>query len=113
MRSPKSRWRRRLTGGRRLGLRRADEHTDTRRTSYTRHRSHTVVPANGVPLTGKSEYFAHESAFIDADVVIGAGTTIWHVSHIMEGARIGKDCRIGQNVVIGRGVTVGEGVKIQ
>jgi len=63
--------------------------------------------------TPKSGYSAHESAFIDADVVIGSGTTIWHVSHIMKGARVGKDCRIGQNVVIGRDVTVGDGVKIQ
>lgn len=64
-------------------------------------------------MKGESEYFAHESAFIDADVVIGAGTTIWHVSHIMKGARVGRDCRIGQNVVIGRDVTIGDGVKIQ
>jgi UDP-2-acetamido-3-amino-2,3-dideoxy-glucuronate N-acetyltransferase len=64
-------------------------------------------------LKGESEYFAHESAFIDADVVIGGGTTIWHVSHIMTGARVGRDCRIGQNVVIGRDVTIGDGVKIQ
>ena len=69
--------------------------------------------ADGVPLKGETEYFAHESAFIDADVVIGAGTTIWHVSHIMKGARVGRDCRIGQNVVIGRDVTIGDGVKIQ
>src|SRR5262245_35939769 len=74
---------------------------------------HTAVPATGAPLKGELEYFAHESAFIDADVVIGAGTTIWHVSHIMKGARIGRDCRIGQNVVIGRDVAIGDGVKIQ
>lgn len=58
-------------------------------------------------------YFAHESAFIDNNVEIGEGTTIWHVSHVLSDSRIGKNCRIGQNVVIGPHVTVGNGVKIQ
>jgi UDP-2-acetamido-3-amino-2,3-dideoxy-glucuronate N-acetyltransferase len=58
-------------------------------------------------------FTAHESAFIDDDVEIGPGTTIWHVSHVMRGSRIGRDCRIGQNVVIGPRVTIGDGVKIQ
>jgi UDP-2-acetamido-3-amino-2,3-dideoxy-glucuronate N-acetyltransferase len=62
---------------------------------------------------GRRSYFAHESAFIDDDVVIGEGTTIWHVSHIMKGSRLGKHCRIGQNVVIGPDAAVGDGVKIQ
>jgi UDP-2-acetamido-3-amino-2,3-dideoxy-glucuronate N-acetyltransferase len=58
-------------------------------------------------------YFAHESAFIDDNVDIGEGTTIWHVSHILSNSRIGKDCRIGQNVVIGPNVHIGNRVKIQ
>jgi UDP-2-acetamido-3-amino-2,3-dideoxy-glucuronate N-acetyltransferase len=58
-------------------------------------------------------YFAHESAFIDAGVEIGEGTTIWHVSHVLKNSKIGKNCRIGQNVVIGPSVAVGDGVKIQ
>ncbi len=58
-------------------------------------------------------YSVHPSAFIDDDVKIGDGTTIWHVSHVMKHSRIGKDCRIGQNVVIGPNVTIGNGVKIQ
>ena len=44
---------------------------------------------------------------------IGEGTTIWHVSHVLKGSRLGKNCRIGQNVVIGPNVTIGDGVKIQ
>jgi UDP-2-acetamido-3-amino-2,3-dideoxy-glucuronate N-acetyltransferase len=58
-------------------------------------------------------FFAHESAFIDAGVEIGEGTTIWHVSHILKNSRIGKNCRIGQNVVVGPNVSIGNGVKIQ
>lgn len=71
----------------------------------------TPVPAT-VPAPEKS-YFVHESAIIDEEVEIGAGTNIWHFSHILKRSRIGRDCRIGQNVVIGPGVSVGNGAKIQ
>lgn len=60
-----------------------------------------------------TDYFAHESACIDAPCAIGAGSRIWHFSHIMTGARIGRDCNIGQNVFIDRDVVVGDGCKIQ
>ncbi len=59
------------------------------------------------------DYFVHESSYIDDNVQIGAGTKIWHFSHIMSGAIIGKNCNIGQNVVVGRTVRIGNGVKIQ
>lgn len=59
------------------------------------------------------KFKAHESAFIDEDVDIGEGTSIWHVSHVLKGSRIGRDCKIGQNVVIGPKAVVGDGVKIQ
>jgi UDP-2-acetamido-3-amino-2,3-dideoxy-glucuronate N-acetyltransferase len=61
----------------------------------------------------RPEIFVHESAFIDDDVEIGPGTSVWHVSHILRKSRVGKDCRIGQNVVIGPNVRIGDGVKIQ
>ncbi len=55
----------------------------------------------------------HESTYVDEPCEIGAGTRIWHFSHVMPGARIGRDCIIGQNVMIGRNVSVGDGCKIQ
>jgi len=58
-------------------------------------------------------FFVHDSAVIDEGVNIGAGTQVWHFSHILKGSRIGDDCRIGQNVVIGPDVKVGNNVKIQ
>ncbi len=58
-------------------------------------------------------FFAHASAFIDENVEIGDGTSIWHVSHLLKGSKVGKGCKIGQNVVVGPNVTVGNGVKIQ
>ena len=59
------------------------------------------------------KYFAHETACIEKNVKIGALTRIWHFSHIMDGAKIGKACNIGQNVFIDSGVVVGDKVKIQ
>lgn len=45
-------------------------------------------------------YFAHETAVIDAGCEIGAGTKIWHFSHIMANCQIGEGCNIGQNVFV-------------
>jgi len=58
-------------------------------------------------------FTAHDTVVIDAGAQIGDGTRIWHFSHIMPGAVIGKDCNIGQNVFIDNGVVIGNGVKIQ
>lgn len=55
----------------------------------------------------------HESAYVDAGAVIGAGTRIWHFSHVMGGAHIGARCSLGQNVVVMNSVTVGDNAKIQ
>lgn len=58
-------------------------------------------------------YFVHESSYVDEPCTIGAGTKIWHFSHVMKGAVIGRNCNIGQNVVVSPGVRMGEGCKIQ
>jgi UDP-2-acetamido-3-amino-2,3-dideoxy-glucuronate N-acetyltransferase len=57
--------------------------------------------------------FVHESSSIDPDTIIGEGTKIWHYSHILKGASIGRDSIIGQNVMIGPDVTIGNRCKIQ
>lgn len=59
------------------------------------------------------DYQAHETAVIDEGCQIGAGTRIWHFSHIMPDCVIGERCNIGQNVVISPGVVLGNNVKIQ
>ena len=60
-----------------------------------------------------TDYFAHETAVVDNDCVIGNGTKIWHFSHIMSNCIIGKQCNIGQNVVISPDVILGNNVKVQ
>jgi UDP-2-acetamido-3-amino-2,3-dideoxy-glucuronate N-acetyltransferase len=45
-------------------------------------------------------YTAHPSAVIDEGCQIGDGTRIWHFTHIMTGATIGKNCKLGQTVAV-------------
>jgi UDP-2-acetamido-3-amino-2,3-dideoxy-glucuronate N-acetyltransferase len=59
------------------------------------------------------DVFVHESSYVDDGCEIGAGTKIWHFSHVMPNAKIGARCNIGQNVVISPQVTIGDNVKIQ
>ena len=61
----------------------------------------------------EKEYFVHPTAVIDEPVEIGEGTKIWHFSHIMSGARIGKNCNVGQNVFIDSGAILGNNIKVQ
>lgn len=58
-------------------------------------------------------YFIHDSAYVDEPCSIGAGSQIWHFSHVMSNVVLGEKCKIGQNVFIASGVTVGDRVKIQ
>ena len=61
----------------------------------------------------ENDFFAHPTAVIDEGAQIGAGTKIWHFSHIMPNCRIGTNCNIGQNVVISPQVVLGNNVKVQ
>lgn len=58
-------------------------------------------------------YYVHPSSIIDEGCVIGEGTKIWHFSHIMSGAIIGKNCNLGQNVVVSPKVVLGNNVRVQ
>jgi UDP-2-acetamido-3-amino-2,3-dideoxy-glucuronate N-acetyltransferase len=55
----------------------------------------------------------HETAIVDSGAAIGAGTKVWHWTHICAGARIGAGCSLGQNVFIANDVVIGDNVKIQ
>ena len=60
-----------------------------------------------------SDYFVHESSYVDEGALIGSGTKIWHFCHVMAGAVIGERCSLGQNVVVMPGTRIGDNVKIQ
>ena len=56
-------------------------------------------------------YFTHHTA-VDEGCQIGAGTKVWHFSHIMQNAILGENCNIGQNVVVSM-MILGKNVKVQ
>ncbi|MGV3763833.1 acyltransferase [Parapedobacter sp.] len=60
-----------------------------------------------------NNYFVHPTAIVDEGASIGAGTKIWHFSHVMPNCKIGERCNIGQNVVVSPGVKLGANVKVQ
>ncbi|PPS42794.1 acyltransferase [Chroococcidiopsis sp. TS-821] len=60
-----------------------------------------------------TDYFVHESAYVDFPCTIGTGTQIWHFSHVMPNVSIGENCKLGQNVFVATGVKIGRNVKIQ
>ena len=64
-------------------------------------------------MSTESTYYAHPTSVIDAGCEIGAGTKIWHFSHIMTNCKIGMNCNIGQNVVVSPEVVLGNNVKVQ
>jgi UDP-2-acetamido-3-amino-2,3-dideoxy-glucuronate N-acetyltransferase len=64
-------------------------------------------------MTGKPPPFVHESAYVDQPSRIGAGTKIWHFSHVLPNSVIGEDCVLGQNVSVGPDVRIGDRCKIQ
>ena len=61
----------------------------------------------------EQSYYAHPTAVVDDGCEIGAGTKIWHFSHIMSNCRIGVNCNLGQNVVVSPEVVLGNNVKVQ
>jgi len=60
-----------------------------------------------------SDYFVHESSYVDEGAEIGSGTKIWHFCHVMPRTQIGERCNIGQNVLVASDVTIGTNFKIQ
>ena len=60
-----------------------------------------------------SDYYAHESAYVDQPCEIGEGSKIWHFCHVSAHAKLGRGCILGQNVFVAGGVAIGDNVKIQ
>ncbi len=77
-------------------------------------RSRPQAPSQAVSATERFPGAkVHESAYVDEPCEIGAGTRIWHFSHILPRSRLGRNCVIGQNVMIGPDVRVGDNCKLQ
>lgn len=73
-----------------------------------------MLQAPEAPAPVKTQTFsAHPSAVVAEGATVGAGTKIWHFSHVMKGATIGHNCSFGQNTHVADGVRVGDNVKVQ
>lgn len=60
-----------------------------------------------------AEVFTAASADVAEDAVLGAGTKVWHLAQVREGARLGERCIVGRGAYIGTGVQMGEDCKVQ
>lgn len=54
-----------------------------------------------------------DSADVSQDAVIGAGSSIWHLSQVREQALLGDNCIVGRGAYIGTGVVLGDNCKVQ
>ena len=62
----------------------------------------------------EKEFTLHPTSEVDPGAKIGAGTKIWHFSHICgDEVTIGRNCSFGQNTYVGNRVKIGNGVRVQ
>lgn len=61
----------------------------------------------------KDEFYAHPTADVSPEAVIGVGTTIWNQVQVREEANIGENVILSKNVYVDTGVTIGSNCKIQ
>ncbi|MGD9644907.1 MAG: acyltransferase [Pirellulales bacterium] len=54
----------------------------------------------------------HPTAIVEADVELGAGTSVWDNAHIRHGARLGAECIVGGKSYIAYDVRIGDRCKI-
>jgi dTDP-4-amino-4,6-dideoxygalactose transaminase/acetyltransferase-like isoleucine patch superfamily enzyme len=57
--------------------------------------------------------YIHPTATVEPGARVGAGTRIWHHSHVRGGSVVGAGCNLGGNVYVDTGARVGDRVKIQ
>ena len=75
------------------------------------------LAAHGLNMIEMSTLLIIEASAGVTPAQIGAGTKIWHFSHVLPGAVIGENCSLGQNVVMsakarmGRGCTSGHSMR--
>jgi UDP-2-acetamido-3-amino-2,3-dideoxy-glucuronate N-acetyltransferase len=63
--------------------------------------------------TDRQQAQVEATADVHASVLLGAGTRVWHLAQIREGARLGSDCIVGRGAYVGPGVIIGDKVKLQ
>ncbi|MGW1294911.1 acyltransferase [Streptomyces sp. NPDC002533] len=59
------------------------------------------------------DYRVQPTAQVDGSAVVGAGSSVWELAQIREGARLGERCVVGRGAYVGAGVRIGDDVKLQ
>ncbi|MFD5203187.1 acyltransferase [Streptomyces sp. NPDC058375] len=59
------------------------------------------------------DYRVQPTAQVDGSAVVGAGSSVWELAQIREGARLGEHCVVGRGAYVGAGVRIGDNVKLQ
>jgi UDP-2-acetamido-3-amino-2,3-dideoxy-glucuronate N-acetyltransferase len=54
----------------------------------------------------------HPTAIVEAEVLLGAGTSVWDGVHIRRGARIGRECIVGEKTYVAYDVRIGDRCKL-
>ncbi len=97
---------------------RADGEEGLRVLTVLQH-AQTALTRPGQPIecrektSSEKSYFVHETAVVDERARLGEGTKVWHFSHIMKDAVIGRGCNFGQNCHVAPNVVIGDNVKVQ
>ncbi len=64
-------------------------------------------------VSERSDVKVVDTADVDDSAVIGAGSSVWHLAQVREGAVLGTNCVIGRGAYIGTGVHMGDNCKVQ
>jgi UDP-2-acetamido-3-amino-2,3-dideoxy-glucuronate N-acetyltransferase len=64
-------------------------------------------------VTDRRHAQVESTADVHDSALLGAGTKVWHLAQIREGARLGSECIVGRGAYVGPGVIIGDKVKLQ
>ena len=102
-----------VSAGTRILINDASESIDVAAVVLAALKSISTNGSNQKVASNSLSFFAHPSALVDDETVVGAGTKIWHFSHVMSNCKIGTNCSLGQNVVVHPGSSLGNNCKVQ
>lgn len=60
-----------------------------------------------------AEVFIAASADVDSSAQVGAGSKIWHLAQVRDGAQLGDRCIVGRAAYVGSGAVLGDDCKVQ
>ena len=81
--------------------------------SASKNRPCSTSQEPNVSVQSQNPASVHETAVVEADVRLGAGTRVWHQAQIRTRATVGERCVVGKGVFIDFDVVIGDDCKFQ